>query len=713
MIKLFYNNVFKNYFLLMLTLFAEEMIFRVVSGLAIIDWAVLRIFIGVNAVSLILSALYSFCGRIASNILTFLTALIGAAYGIGQCGFLNYLGVYMSFGTTSQAGAVKDYIIDYFSSFKISFYFIGIPCILLLLFYLFIDHRIKVLERNDHINFADKFDSEERKIKDDLILAKKKKKEIINSKVNALIVAIALIGVFYWTLVAPFMQNSIQLKSNKSLFINPDIPNIAMGQFGFSVYALNDVRTVLFPTGEEEIGAEFEEKYEKKEQVVTDYTRRIDDSVWEKVIENEKNSNYKKLSNYFISQEITDKNDYTGIFKDKNLIVIMMESTNNIAINQEYYPNLYKLYSEGWAWDNAYSPRNSCSTGNNEMSGMVSLYTINNSCTANIYKRNTYPEAIFNLFNKAGYTTSSYHNYTEQYYFRKTIHPNMGSGHYYGVQELGIPYSNLYHEWPSDVALVNKVLEKTENQDHYMVWVTSVSAHQPYTQDSALSKKNMDFFKNTNYNLSLKRYMSKLKEFDLAIGALLDGLEKQGKLEDTVIVLYADHYPYGLNNNTLEKYFGTSLSNYEIDRTPFIIYNSGIKAQKFDEYTSYMNIVPTVANLFNLDYDPRLYAGKDILSKTYEDRVIFADGSWRDKKAFYSATTGKITYVDNNDTYSIEELQAINKDIKNRISMSNLAIRTNYFNHLYGEINKLKEAEAKVEDEQQNTEEEAQEETTD
>ncbi len=691
MIKLFYNNVFKNYFLLMLTLFAEEMIFRVVSGLAIIDWAVLRIFIGVNAVSLILSALYSFCGRIASNILTFLTALIGAAYGIGQCGFLNYLGVYMSFGTTSQAGAVKDYIIDYFSSFKISFYFIGIPCILLLLFYLFIDHRIKVLERNDHINFADKFDSEERKIKDDLILAKKKKKEIINSKVNALIVAIALIGVFYWTLVAPFMQNSIQLKSNKSLFINPDIPNIAMGQFGFSVYALNDVRTVLFPTGEEEIGAEFEEKYEKKEQVVTDYTRRIDDSVWEKVIENEKNSNYKKLSNYFISQEITDKNDYTGIFKDKNLIVIMMESTNNIAINQEYYPNLYKLYSEGWAWDNAYSPRNSCSTGNNEMSGMVSLYTINNSCTANIYKRNTYPEAIFNLFNKAGYTTSSYHNYTEQYYYRATYHPKMGSGHFYGVQELGIPYSNVYQEWPSDVELVDKVLELTKDQEKYMAWITTVSAHQPYYQSSELGDKYLDTFKDTNYNTKLKRYMSKLKEFDNAIGELLKGLEEQGKLKDTVIVLYSDHYPYGLDNTTLNSYFDYNVNNQlEVDRTPFIIYNTEIQATKHDEYTSYMNLTPTVANLFDLDYDPRLYTGKDILSSNYENRVIFADGSWKDKKAFYKASTGRITYENPGDSYTSDEIKEINNTIRNRIAMSNLAIKTDYFNHLETAKNEYK-----------------------
>lgn len=681
--KIFYNNVFKNYFLLMVTLFAGEVIFRVVSSLPLIDWSLLRIFLGINAISLLFSALFSFCGRIASNILTFIVALIGTIYGIAQAGFENYLGVYISFGTSSQAGAVKDYIMDYLQSFSWTFYLIAIPLILLLLFYIFVDYRIKVLERNDAIDFADKFDSTERKLENDKLLARKRRKRLFNGRINATIVAIMIAVLYYLSLGAAFMQNELQLKSTKDLFINPDIPNIAMGQFGYTMYAFVDIRNVVMPSSVEEESI-YDQKFEKEEQVVSDYTRYIDDTLWEKVISNTNNSELKKLSNYYISQEITDKNDYTGFFKDKNLIVIMMESTNNIVINEEYYPNLYKLYSEGWAWENSYSPRNSCSTGNNEMSGMVSLYTINNSCTANIYKNNVYPYSLFNLFNNADYTTTSYHNYTEQYYARSVIHPNMGSGHYYGVQELGIPYSNVYQEWPSDVELVEKMLDITSEQEKFMVWLTTVSAHQPYTNSSELGNKYLDLFSSTNYNTSLKRYMSKLKEFDNAIGALLKGLEEQNKLNDTVIVLYSDHYPYGLTTATLNSYFDYNVnSQYGVDKTPFIIYNPNIQAQKFDEYTTYMNIVPTIANLFDLDYDPRFYAGKDILSSNYENRVIFADGSWKDKKAFYNASTGKIVYNNPNDTYTNEEIKEINTIIKDRISMSNLAIKRNYFSYLY------------------------------
>ena len=170
---------------------------------------------------------------------------------------------------------------------------------------------------------------------------------------------------------------------------------------------------------------------------ITDNSRIIDDRAWKETIQNEKNSTFNNLNKYFINRDITDKNDYTGLFEGKNLIVIMMESVNDIIINEEYYPNFYKLYSEGWHFSNNYSPRNSCATGNNEMSGMISLYSINDSCTANKYKANTYYEAIFNLFNNSGYETTSMHNYTESYYRRSTIHPNMGSKKYYGEFYFG------------------------------------------------------------------------------------------------------------------------------------------------------------------------------------------------------------------------------------------------------------------------------------
>lgn len=680
--KIFYNNVFKNYLLLMITLFIGEIIFRGCVGLPIISLNILKIFVGLNLVSLLVSLLSSFLGRLASNIICGLVAMLSTIYSIAQVGFYKYIGLFISFNNFKQIGAVIDYIGEYISAIPFTAWLISVPLIILVLYYIFADNKLALLERNDIIDFSDKFDSEERKKINDEKIIKLSKRKKINTIINGVVFTIVFLGVYIF-LNSSFMQNNLQIKSSKELFNNPDMPNLAVNNLGTFMYSIADIKSSMFPSSIKAIGTEYDSGYKKQEQVISDYTRYVDDTLWVQAANNERNSKYKKINNYLLSQEITDKNDYTGSLKGKNLILIEMSSVNNMVINKEYFPNIYKLYSEGWSFDNSYSPNNICAGGNNEISALTGLYMLNNSCVSNNYKNNTYTESLFNLFNNAGYNTTSFHNYTNQYYNRSVVHTNMGSSYYYGVEELGIPYSNVYTEWPSDISLMEKVLEINQNKDKFMTFVSTTSTLHPYDSSSELGDKYLDLFNDTNYNIALKRYMSKLKELDNAIGTLVEGLEAQGKLDETVIVLYSDHAPYGLSEKDLNSYFDYDVSiNSEKDRTPFIIYNSKMESDKHNEYTSYVNITPTIANLFDLDYDPRLYVGKDILSKNYDNRLIMADGSWQDEKAYYNATTNKLTYYRPNNEYKDDELSQINKSIRDRILISNLAIRTNYFNYL-------------------------------
>ena len=93
-----------------------------------------------------------------------------------------------------------------------------------------------------------------------------------------------------------------------------------------------------------------------------------------------------------------------------------------------------------------------------------------------------------------------------------------------------------------------------------------------------------------------------------------------------------------------------------------------------------MNLTPTLANLFNLDYDPRLYLGDDYFSDDYEGIVVFADGSWKNEHAYYNAGTSNIKNYD--DYYTVDDIKKINSDVTMRIKMSALAIKNNYFNYL-------------------------------
>lgn len=662
--KILTNNILKNYLILTISLFGIEMIFKAVENTSVLDWSSLRIFMGISIISLFLSILLSFCKKWIANIFTFLIVIIATVYAIAQAGFENYLGVYISINTSSQLGAVKEYVRDYIASFNGIFYIITIPLVLLIIY--------KILEK--------------------FILKDKKlniytKKEDNIARVIALVFLFLFSGFYYASLSLKFMQNEIQLVKTKALFKNPSNPNIAVNQFGIEMFGILDIKTALFPVNETSNEVKFVSKNNGNTEI-TDYTRTIDDTAWQNLNNNEANIDYKTLNNYFMSRNITDKNEYTGMFEGKNLIVIMMESVNNILLDENIYPNFAKLYKNGWYWENAYSPRNSCSTGNNEMTGMISLYSIYRTCTANVYMNNKYEESIFGLFNNKGYTTTSYHDYTEKYYYRSTIHKNMGSSKYYGVSDLGISYNNEYKEWPSDVSLMDKSSEIFTQNSPFMAWITTVSPHQPYYSDSELSKIYYDSFANTGYPSNVKRYMSKLKVLDDSLGELLKILEEKGILDDTVIVLYADHYPYGLTNSDISKVLGDGINKYnEVDRTPFVIYNSKMTPKTYSEYTSYVNVLPTVANLFNLDYDPRLYMGTDLLSSSYQNRVVFADGSWQTPVGFYYASTGRMSYF-NDDRYTNDEIVNINTDVDNMIKYSNLAIKTNYFEHLFSEKKK-------------------------
>ena len=481
------------------------------------------------------------------------------------------------------------------------------------------------------------------------------------------------------------MKNELQTVSNEDLFAYPSVPSLVINEFGVIGFGFLDVKSLYVePTNNYVFNGE------ENNNISINTDRTFDDTLWNELISNESSNKFNNINNYLINNTISDYNDYTGLFEGKNLIVIMMESVNEIIINKDLYPNFYKLYSEGISFTNNYSPRNSCATGNNEFSAMTGIYSIQNNCTANVYRKNTYPYSIFNLFNNAGYKTMSMHDYTEAYYYRSIIHQNMGSGKYYGVQDLGIPYYNEYKNWASDEDFMEVAMDITlsDTSEPFMLWLTTVSSHQPYVQSSIEGDKYLSITEDTGYPMDLRRYMSKLKTLDNALGILLERLEESNELDDTVIVLFGDHYPYGLKDSTINYVLDYDLDDYEREKTPFVIYNSEISPQSIDKYTSYINLTPTIANLFNLNYDPRLYMGYDVLSDDYWNVVTFADGSWKNNLVYYNAGTSNVKYYVE-DGMSIDEIKNINQIITNKMQMSRYIIENNYFKYLDESLKEL------------------------
>lgn len=666
--KLLNNNLIKNFLIILVFTFLLEITFRIICGAQVIDVSLIRIFLGLTFASLIISFILSWTNKTCSKVLIIIIGLVFTIYAFLQLGFNNFIGVYMSFNTSSQLGAVTSYVKEFLLSFLGKFYFIFIPFVLLILYYIFLD---KYTERK----FSKKF-----------MLKSRIKYEPGIRTISTVLALFAIGFVYNETLTAKFMQNELQTVSNEELFQYPSVPSLAINEFGIIGFGFLDIKSLYVDPPDTYIFDATDDN------ISYDTNRTFDDTLWEKLISEESNTILNNINNYLINNTITDYNEYTGLFEGKNLIVIMMESVNEIFINPELYPNFYKMYSEGISFSNNYSPRNSCATGNNEFSAMTGLYSIQNNCTANVYRDNTYSTSIFNLFNNAGYRTSSMHDYTEAYYYRGTIHTNMGSGAYYGVQDLGIPYYNEYKNWASDEDFMNVAMDITlseESDEPFMLWLTTVSSHQPYNQSSVEGDKYLSLTENTDYPKDLRRYMSKLKTLDNALGILLEKLEAAGELDDTVIVMFGDHYPYGLKDTTINQVLDYDLDDYERERTPLVIYNSEITAEVVDKYTSYVNLTPTIANLFGLDYDPRLYMGSDVFADDYSDLVVFADGSWKNNEVYYNAATSEVTYY-TDEVMSIEEIRNINQVITAKMQMSSLIIQNNYYEYLSNALETLK-----------------------
>ena len=665
--KLLNNNLIKNFLIILVFTFLLEITFRLISGSQVFDVSLIRIILGLSFISLILSFILSWTNKTCSKVIIILVSLVFTIYSFLQLGFNNFIGVYMSFNTSSQLGAVTSYIKEFLLSFLGKFYFIFLPFILLVLYYVFLD---KYTERK----FNKKF------------VLKSHIKYEPGIRIISTVLVLFVIGLVYnGTLTAKFMQNELQTVNNEELFQYPSVPSLVINEFGVIGFGLLDIKSLyvdppdsyVFDATDDNISFE-------------DTNRTFDDTLWEKLIEEETDKSLNNINNYLINNTITDYNDHTGMFEGKNLIVIMMESVNEIFINPDLYPNFYKMYSEGISFTNNYSPRNSCATGNNEFSAMTGLYSIQNNCTANIYRDNTYSTAIFNLFNNAGYKTSSMHDYTEYYYYRNTIHTNMGSGRYYGVQDLGIPYFNEYKNWASDEDFMDVAMDITlsDTTEPFMLWLTTVSSHQPYNQSSVEGDKYLSITEGTDYPDDLRRYMSKLKTLDNALGILLDRLESAGILDDTVIVLFGDHYPYGLKDTTINQVLDYDLNDYEREKTPLVIYNSEIEPEVVDKYTSYVNLTPTIANLFGINYDPRLYMGSDVFDENYWNLVAFADGSWKNDLVYYNAATSEVKYY-TDELVSYEEIRRINGIITAKMQMSSAIIQNNYYEYLNESLARL------------------------
>ena len=391
------------------------------------------------------------------------------------------------------------------------------------------------------------------------------------------------------------------------------------------------------------------------------------------------------MNNYFNNSTGTYTNEYTGYFEGKNLIYIMAESFDGYFVDEELTPTLYKLIHNGLYFSNYYSPTNLSTIGGefSLLTGLLpDLQTLNwQWIQDNNGYVNYFPYGLGTLFKEQDYNVYAYHDYYYNFQSRDKYLSALGFDNYKACYN-GLEEKMSCDIFPeSDLEMVNASIDDYINDDHFMVYYATVSGHGEWGFGyNDMAEKNKELVNELPYSDTVKAYISANLELENALTALVNKLEEVGKLDDTVIVLAADHHPYFMDDEYVEEMAGKELDQFSLYKNNLIIYNSSMEHTEIDKLCNTIDVLPTVLNLFGIDYDSRLMVGKDILSNS-PGLVIFADYSWLNDKGKYSYDTK--TFTPSNGEVSDEYIEKMNNEVSNKYLISRNILIYDYYKLAY------------------------------
>lgn len=397
------------------------------------------------------------------------------------------------------------------------------------------------------------------------------------------------------------------------------------------------------------------------------------------------------LADYCESLEPTYTNEYTGLFAGKNLIMITAEAFTAEVIDPVRTPYLYRLSTRGINFTDSYVPATAGTIGGefSHIFGMLP-YDGGVSLMHMVNHGNTY-FTMGQRLDFLGYYGAAFHNNDYQFYDRHITHNNLGYSEGYtgwgnGLEEYINP------NWPeSDLEMMECTLPTYIDQEPFNIYYMSVSGHSNYSRyANAQSRNHWDETESLDGVCSetVRAYQACQIELDQAIGYILRELEQRDMLDDTVIAICADHYPYGLEHQYLEELYGHSISTtMERDHNRLIIWSGCLEHEDpivVDSPTSSLDMLPTLLNLFGIEYDSRLLPGRDVFSDAMP--LAFNLGyEWRTDLGTFAG--GRFT--PRNEDIEIPDgyVEAVSAIVRNKINYCRQVMSSNFFAYAVGDPN--------------------------
>lgn len=407
----------------------------------------------------------------------------------------------------------------------------------------------------------------------------------------------------------------------------------------------------------------------------------------------------KDMDKYVKQTESSSRNKFTGLFKGKNLILICAEAFHDAVVSEELTPTLYRMIHNGFYFSNFYQPTWGGSTSSGEFSflmGLIPTYSIDT--VMKVHDHNNY-FTMGNQMQRLGYYTGAYHNGTYDFYDRQLTHENFGYNYWLG---MGNGLEEITNNDSSDSALFDKTLETYVDKQPFSMYYMTVDGHSEYTPESKRAYENWDYVTSVigeDMSDTVIAYYCYQYRLELALENLVEKLDGYGILDDTVICICPDHFPYGLAEgayNNDEDYFSELIGEENVDhltqdRNSMVLWSSCLEEGKelsryqceISSPTSSIDILPTLSNLFGLEYDSRMLVGRDVFS----DRsalVVWLDYSWLSSKGYYEASSGEFYPYEGEEDVSQDYIDTMSKIAQNRVNFSRQVVDNDYYKHVFG-----------------------------
>lgn len=505
-----------------------------------------------------------------------------------------------------------------------------------------------------------------------------------NFKLKGILLAVAIITQIAGAFVATSGQGNSNTKSNYNLYCGELQQNAACERFGLYTMQRLDISRMIF--GYKSDIREVEETKptspatadtpEKK------YEPQIIETNFKKLSENTNNEDLKSLYNYFSTATPSYTNEYTGIFEDYNIIFLTAESFSQYAIDKELTPTLYKLYNEGFQFDNYYSPAWGVSTTDGEYANLTGLIPKSGvwSFSRSAEQGVNFPFTLSEQSLRNGYDeVRAYHNHTYDYYDRDQYLTNIG----YDYSAVGKGLDLGEDVWPnSDLKMVQQTVDDYINSDKFSVYYMTVSGHGGYSYNT-ISQRNAELVEHLEYSDEVKGYLAANIELDRAVEYLINRLEEIGKLNKTLFCITDDHYPYSLDEfNGLDELAGHQVdTTFERYKNAWLLWSASMdKPVKVETQCSSLDILPTMLNMLGFEYDSRTIIGTDVFGEK-EPFVVFGDRSWISQNGKYNSNTGEYTPFEN--AKITDDIDLLNNKCTNMFTISRMILDTDVYSQMY------------------------------